>query len=267
MILRRAVAWVGHGFAVLVTAFLLAPLVLSLLVSLNPERSIGLPTPRTGFTLDWYGIVLSDPLYRQGLITSLIVGVLTGLLSVGLALPLVVGQSRGGRWARLGPLVVAPALAPPVVLGMQSLVAFQVLGLRGRLIGLALAHTLWGLPLAFLVLRAAYRRLDPRLPEAARSLGAPPWRAGVEVTLPLLAPALATAGLLAFVASLNELVMSLFLASGRLRTLPTVVWPEVRHAVAPDVAAASSLLLLMAVAASGLALTAWTRATRRTSRS
>jgi ABC-type spermidine/putrescine transport system permease subunit II len=248
-----------HGFGALVALFLLAPLVLSLLVSFYPGRSIGLPSPATGFTADWYGVVLADPLYRQGLVTSLVVGGLTAVISVALALPLVVAQWRR-RWLQpIAALVVVPALVPTVVLGMQSLVAFEVLGLRGTRTGLALAHTLWGLPLSYLVLQAAYRRLDPRLRDAARALGAGPLRAGWEVTLPLLRPALVVAGLLAFVASINELIMSLFLAGGRVRTLPTVIWPQVRHAVRPDVAAASGILLLIAVAAAGVAVLVWRR--------
>lgn len=256
----RAAGWlVPRLFAVAVAAFLLAPFVLSLLVSLYPGRTIGLPTPATGYTLDWYGIVLRDPLYRQGLVTSLAVGGLTAVLSVGMALPLAIADSRA-TWVRpLAAFVVLPALTPTVVLGLSSLVAFNFYGLDGTRLALALAHTLWGLPLAYLVLRAGYRRLDPRLREAARSLGATPLRAGWEVTLPLLAPSLAVAALLAFVASLNELVISLFLASGRVRTLPTVVWPQVRHAVRPDVAAASGILLLLSLAVCGLALLLWRR--------
>ncbi|HEY0698581.1 MAG TPA: ABC transporter permease subunit, partial [Micromonospora sp.] len=210
---RAAGRLLFHLFALTVAAFLLAPFVLSLLVSLYPGSSIGLPTPATGVTLDWYAFVLGDPLYRQGLVTSLRVGALTGLLSVGIALPLVVAGA-GHRWLRpVAALVVVPALVPPVVLGMQSLVAFESLGLRDTVAGLALAHTLWGLPLAHLVLRAAYQRLDPRLREAARSLGAGPVRAGWEVTVPLLLPSVVVAALLAFIASINELVMVLFLGS------------------------------------------------------
>ncbi len=86
--------------------------------------------------------------------------------------------------------------------------------------------------------------------------------AGWEVTLPLLAPSIVVGGLLAFVASVNELVMSLFLASGRVRTLPTVVWPQVRHEVRPDVAATSGILLFVSVAAALAALAVWRRTTR-----
>lgn len=251
-----------HGVGLAVAAFLLAPFVLSVLVSLYPGRSIGLPTLASGFTLDWYGIVLADPLYRAGLADSLAVGGLTAVLSVALALPLVVAEFRH-RWLKpVAALVVVPAVVPAVVLGMQSLVAFSVLGLVGTRTGLALAHTLWGLPLAYLVLRAAYRRLDPKLREAARSLGAGPARAAWEVTLPLLAPAVAVAALLGFVASINELIMSLFLAGGGVRTLPTVIWPQVRHAVRPDVAAASGVLLVVALAAAVLAGLLWRRAAR-----
>ena len=252
-----------HLLAAVTTTFLLLPLLISLGVSFFPGRSIGLPTPATGVTLDWYGIVLADPLYRQGLVTSLGVGIAVGVASVLLALPLVVAMShvRALRW--MAGLVVLPLAVPTVVLGMQGLVAFEALGLRGSLVSIVAAHTLWGLPLAMLVLRAAHDRLDPRLVEAARALGASPARAVGEVTIPLLAPSMLVAGLLGLVASLNELVMSLFLAGGAVRTLPTVVWPQVRHAVRPDVAAASSLLRVVALAVSGCAWLVWRRSARR----
>jgi putative spermidine/putrescine transport system permease protein/spermidine/putrescine transport system permease protein len=262
----RLRAGVFHLFAATVVVFLVAPFVISLAVSFFPGRSIGLPTLTTGLTLDWYATVLFDPLYRQGLTTSLFVGVLVALVSLSLALPLVLGMAHNPRLRGLAGLVVIPATVPTVVLGMQSLVAFEALGLRGSLASIVLAHTLWGLPLAMLVLKAAHDRLDPRLTEAARALGAGPCRAAAEVTVPLLAPALVVGALLGFVASLNELVMSLFLAGGRVRTLPTVVWPQVRHAVRPDVAAASSLLLGVAVLASELAYVLWRRFARLANR-
>lgn len=72
--------------------------------------------------------------------------------------------------------------------------------------------------------------------------------------VPGAGPALVVAALLAFVASINELIMSLFVGGVVVRTLPTVIWPEIHHAVGPDVAAASGLLLAVAVVGSGLAL-------------
>lgn len=259
---RRLAVAAFHAFAGLVAVFLAAPFVLSLAVSFFPGRSIGLPTPTTGLSLEWYRLVLDDSLYRQGLVSSMVVGLLVAAISLTLALPLVIAMARTRRMRWLAGAVVVPATVPAVVLGMQSLVAFEQAGLRGSVFSIALAHTLWGLPLAFLVLQAAYARLDPRLGEAARALGASPLRAAWEVTLPLLGPAIAVGGILAFIASLNELVMSLFLAGGNVRTLPTVVWPQVRHAVRPDVAAASSLLLLIALAAAALGYGIWRRATR-----
>ncbi len=251
-------AW--HLFAVTVALFLLAPFVLSVLVSFQPGRSIEVPTPGSGYSLGWYSFVLSDPLYREALLTSLLVGTLVAVVSVALALPLA--TTGGGRWLR--PLTIAvllPTVVPPVVLGMQSLVASELVGLRDSITAVVAVHTLYGLPLALLVLRAAYQRLDPDLRDAARSLGAGPVRSAYEVTLPLLAPAMVVAGLLAFIASLNELIMVLFVG-GQVRTLPTVLWPQVQNTVQPDVAAASALLLLTTLTAATVAYLLWRRSAR-----
>ncbi|CAN5237760.1 ABC transporter permease [soil metagenome] len=250
-----------HVLAAAVALFLLAPFVLSVLVSFQPGRSIELPTPASGYSLGWYSFVLADPLYREALLTSLLVGGLVAVVSVALALPLA-ATAGSPRWLR--PLTVAvllPTVVPPVVLGMQSLVASELVGLRDSIAAVVAVHTLYGLPLAFLVLRAAYQRLDPGLRDAARSLGAGPVRSAYEVTLPLLAPALVVAGLLAFVASLNELIMVLFVG-GQVRTLPTVLWPQVQNTVQPDVAAASGLLLLTTLTASVAAYLLWRRSSR-----
>lgn len=257
--MTRALRGGWHLFAATVALFLLAPFVLSVLVSFQPGRSIQVPTPASGYSLGWYAFVLSDPLYRESLLTSLLVGTLVAVVSVVLALPLA---TAGGRWLR--PLTIAvllPTVVPPVVLGMQSLVASELVGLRDSITAVVAVHTLYGLPLALLVLRAAYHRLDPGLRDAARSLGAGPVRSAYEVTLPLLAPAMVVGALLAFIASLNELIMVLFVG-GQVRTLPTVLWPQVQNTVQPDVAAASALLLLTTLAAATAAYLLWRRSTR-----
>jgi putative spermidine/putrescine transport system permease protein len=134
------------------------------------------------------------------------------------------------------------------VLGLQSLSAFHRLGVWGRPYSVGLAHAMWTLPLAYLVLRAALSAVDRRLEEAARGLGAHPALAFILVTLPRLWPAVGAAAFLCAVMSINELPMALFLATPGTRTLPTLIWPQLRYNLSPVVAAASSVLLLVTLA-------------------
>jgi ABC-type spermidine/putrescine transport system permease subunit II len=107
------------------------------------------------------------------------------------------------------------------------------------------------------VLRAALERIDQDLEIAARGLGAGPWRAFVHVTLPQLKPGLLAATLFCLAISLNEVTLTLFLATRDTETLPRIIWPHLRFAVTPLAAAASATLLLItlpAVLAAGWAL-------------
>jgi ABC-type spermidine/putrescine transport system permease subunit II len=137
----------------------------------------------------------------------------------------------------------------------------RALGLWGSKFSIAVAHSLWSLPVVFLVTRSALEGVDSDLERAARGLGAGPIRTFLRVTLPLIAPALGAAAVMAFVLSLNESVMALFLGTPDTETLPKVIWPNLRYTLSPLVAAASGVS--MAVTVVGLLgisrLTLWKR--------
>ena len=97
--------------------------------------------------------------------------------------------------------------------------------------------------------------LDPDLEHAARGLGASPIVTFRRVTLPAIAPALLVGALMAFILSLNEFLMALFLSTPEIETLPKVIWPNLRYTLTPLVAAASSLTMLLTLL--GLAVTVW----------
>jgi ABC-type spermidine/putrescine transport system permease subunit II len=150
--------------------------------------------------------------------------------------------------------VMLPLFVPSVVLGIGSLAFHRAIGLWGTPFSLAIAHSLWGVPLVFIVLKSTLSSVDRSVEEAAAGLGASPFRVFLEVTLPLVAPGVLVGMLFAFVISVNEFIMSLFLSTPRTRTLPVAIWPQVRYLLTPIVAAASSViivvtLVLLAIAA------------------
>jgi len=138
-----------------------------------------------------------------------------------------------------------PLFVPAVVLGIGSLALHRSLGLWGTPLSLAIAHSLSAVPLVFLVLRAALAGIDPALEEAAATQGASPARIVWHITLPLVAPSVLVAFLFAFIVSVNEFVMALFLATPGTRTLPVVIWPQIRYLLTPVVAAASSVIIVV----------------------
>ena len=256
--IRRALAVsakiVWHVFGLTVVAYLLVPLLLAFGVSFYPGRSIGLPNFETGVTLAWYAEFFSDPRWMAGLRNSFYVGLISTAIAVGcgLTLALAVTRHRLRGEAVLGTMLTLPVFVPAVIVGMQSLVFVQRIGLWGTHLSIALAHALWATPLAYLVFLSGLRRVDLELEEAAASLGAGPWVAFREVVWPLIAPSVLAAAIIAYIISLNEFIMALFLGTPDTETLPKMIWPQIRHSVSPVVAAASSVLLVLTVAAIAL---------------
>jgi ABC-type spermidine/putrescine transport system permease subunit II len=246
-------AW--HAFGLIVVAYLLVPLLLAFGVSFYPGRSIGLPTLATGLTLDWYLEFFRDPRWVAGLRNSFYVGVISTAISLvcGLTLALAVTRHRLRGETVVGTLLMLPVFVPAVIIGMQSLVFAQRIGLWGTLTSIAIAHALWATPLAYLVLLSGLRRVNEELEEAAASLGASPWAAFRYVVWPLIAPSVLAAAIIAYVISLNEFIMALFLGTPDTETLPKMIWPQIRHSVSPVVAAASSVLLILTVIAIAIA--------------
>jgi ABC-type spermidine/putrescine transport system permease subunit II len=251
-------AWL-LGWAALL--LLLAPILYTCWVSFTPGELLVPPT--ADWSLRWYREFLADRRWLAALWNSLLVAGLsvTGSLLTGLPLAYALARWHFRGRALLGQGVLLPLNVPPVVLGIGLLPTVYALGLWGTSLALALAHTLLGLPLVCLLTRTALEAAGPDLEWAARGLGASPWRAVWRVTLPLVRPAVLAGALLAFVLSLNEFVLSLFLGTPETETLPRVIWPSLRYSISPLVGAASTITLIVTVA--GGALVAWLWLRRR----
>ncbi len=238
-----------HLVAGLALACLLAPLVFCILVSVADSTSLETPFATGRVSLRWYGEFLGDPRWLVGLSNSLQIALLTVTISVvcGTSAAMAFERCRFRGRAVIGAAILTPLFVPPVVLGIQSLTFHQRIGLWGTLVSIAVAHSLWAIPLVFTVTRASLAGVDPWLEAAARGLGASPVRAFALITMPLILPGILASAFFAFIISLNEFIMALFLATPRTQTLPTLIWPQVRTNVTPVVAAASGVTILITV--------------------
>lgn len=240
--------------AYVVLGLLSTPLLLSMLVSFTPSRYLELP--RGEWTLAWYRQFFESPVWSQALGNSLVIAALTAAISVASALAAALALVRrhfGWKAVWEGALLL-PMVLPGVALAAGMLALVRLTPLWGTHLSLALAHSVLAIPVAYLVLRASLQQVDPNLEAAARGLGAGPWQVFRWVTLPLVLPAVLAATLFALVISLNEVTLALFLATRYTETLPRVIWPNLRFAITPLVAAASVILLaftLPALAAAG----------------
>jgi ABC-type spermidine/putrescine transport system permease subunit II len=233
---------------VLLLSALLWPLIYAGWVSFSPGELLQPPTDR--WSLRWYELFFQSPRWTRALANSAVVACLSVLIALpsGTAVALAVTRYhfRGARW--LSPAVLLPLFVPGVVLGMGMLPLFHATGLWGSHLSLALAHALTSLPVVFLVICSSLEEVSPDLEAAARGLGASPGRVFLRVTLPLIRPAVLAGAVMSFILSLNELILALFVATPHTETLPRVIWPEMRYALSPIVAASSCITVALTVA-------------------
>jgi ABC-type spermidine/putrescine transport system permease subunit II len=250
MILRgvsRAAGWL----ALLV---LLAPLVYACWLSFTPDES--LRAPMDDWSLRWYREFFRSARWNAALGNSLTVGAMAACFALLAGLPLALAAARlhfRGRALVTGAAAL-PLAVPPILLGIGLLPVVQALELWGTRAALALAHALLGMPVVFHLTRTALETVSPDLESAARGLGATAAGAARRVTLPLIGPSVLAGAVMAFVLSLNEFVLSLFLATPETETLPRVIWPNLRYTLSPLVAVASFVTTLATSAGIGTVL-------------
>lgn len=235
-----------------VAIYLLAPLVVVLVISFSSASFLRFPPP--GYSWRWYVNLLNDPAWIDAVGISLRVMVPTAfastLLGTAAALALVRGRILGA--GVIGALMMTPMVVPSIITAAGLYIVYRGVGLNGTLTGIVIGHVVVTLPYVVATVASALRSLDPRLEAAAATLGANPVRAFVRVTLPLLAPAVLSALLFAMVLSFDELIISLFVGSARLRTVPVQMWSNIRGDFDPTIAAIASVCFLVALLALGL---------------
>jgi putative spermidine/putrescine transport system permease protein len=257
--------WALVGPVAAATLVLLAlPLLVLLPLAFSAAPYLSFPPP--GLSLRWIRRYLEDPDWTAATLFTLQVAAAAALLATAAGLAAVVGAARTGPRLRLAVQLagVAPLVVSPMVLAVAIYGLAARVGLVGSPFAFAGSYALMGLPYAILVIGAAHRRLDPALPRAAVSLGAGPLAALLTVVMPLLAAAIASAFVFAFLAALNDLAVGLFLSSAAHRTLSVCMWDEVRQEITPRMAAVAVVLLGAGAALYGLGrLLGWRLAAAR----
>ena len=251
-------------------AFLYGPIAVLIAYSFNDSRLV---TVWGGFSLRWYGELFGNERMIDAAWLSLRIASVSATAAVALGTAAAFALVRFGRFrgrSLFSAMLLAPLVIPEVITGLSLLLLFVWLeSLTGWPPGrgattIAIAHITIGVSFAAVVVRARLLRLDPDLEAAAADLGARPFAAFRQVTLPLLAPALGAGWLLAFTLSLDDLVVASFVTGPGASTLPIVVFSSVRLGVTPEVNALATLLVaFVAVAVGGSAWMMHRRERRR----
>ena len=234
------------GYAAIFVGMLL-PLVIVIATSFSASGNLQFPPE--GFSLRWYGAFFADIDWLRAFDNSFIVGIGTTVLATFMGITAAFGlEARKGRLGELlTPVVILPLLVPPVILGVTLLVYFSALGLRSSYLGIVLAHSLWATPLVFFVMQSVFKRFDWQLRDAGMDLGANPIRVFVHVVLPNVKNGILVSALLAFIISLQEFVMALFLSNFQTQTIPVLAWSSLRQSLTPTVSVVSTFLILISV--------------------
>jgi len=241
-----------------VAVFLLAPLAVVVIISFSAAPFLQFPPP--GFSLRWYDLLFSTPAWTNSLWVSIQLlvpsSILATILGTAASLGLVRGRVPGAT------LITACLMLPIIVPGMITAAAlfgiYRGLGLNGTLTGLIIGHTVLHIPYVVATVSSALRVQDVQLEQAAATLGAPPWATFRHVTLPLIMPAVMSSLLIAMILSFDELIVSLFVSSARVRPVAVQMWSNLLGDFDPTIAAIASVCFLFAllVMAADLALRA-----------
>ena len=235
------------GFAALVCLFLALPSLIVVPMSFNADNLLRFPPQ--GFSLGWYETYFAREEWRSATWNSLAIALSVTILATALGTLAALALIRGRIAFRnlYIYLMLTPMIVPPIVSAVSMYGVFARLGLVGTLPGMVLAHTALALPFVVINVAAVLQRMDWRVEQAARSLGASAPRAFFLVTLPLIRPGLVVAAIFAFITSFDEVVIALYISGSRAVTLPVQMWSGLRFEINPVVAAVSTLLLAISV--------------------
>lgn len=227
----------------LIIIFLIIPSFIVVPISFGNSALLRFPPQE--LTLRWYQKYWDLPGWVGATINSFVVGTLTAVFSTLIGSLTAYGLVRGNLVGKrfLEALFVLPIIIPALVTAISLFSVMTYLRITGTLVGFVVGHTVIALPFAITIMSNALQGIDPVLEQAARSLGASRLTAIRRVTLPVALPAVLSSMLFGFLISFDELLISLFISTPTLSTLPKKLWEAIRYDIEPTLAAVSTLLV------------------------
>ena len=233
-------------FTLTIFAFLYLPLVVLLIFSFNESR---LMMDWQGFTTLWYRILFLDERMLDALANSLWIALWTTLLSLLLGIPAGVGLARGSSkgTALFEVLLLLPLIVPEIILAVAFAGLYGFARLRLSFWTVVTTHVAFSLSYVILMVRSRMARLNPSLVEAAMDLGAGPSQTFFRVLLPHLTPAVLASSLMVFTISLDDYVITSFVAGAGNTTLPLQIYSMAKEGLTPEINAVCTLLMMVTV--------------------
>ncbi len=237
--------------AVICFVCLYAPILTLVAFSFNDSMSM---SDWGGFSWRWYLSAWNNERVQDASIRSLIIASVAAVVATCVATAAALGTTRTKPFRGMTTVYVLinqPLMVPEIVTGVALLIFFATIKVWTGYSGLGyliVAHTAFCIPFAYLPIRARLESMDSTLEAAAADLYATPWMAFRRVTLPLLSPGILAGGMLAFVISLDDVVITELVKSGGQDTLPTYMLGQLRRIVTPEMNAISAVFLAISIA-------------------
>lgn len=220
-----------------------APCITSVIIAFSPDSFLTIPTNH--WSLKWFIEFLNQNRWTNSLLRTIQMGLISTFFALVIGIPLAYAMTRLDipfkkliHGALLLPLVI-----PPIILGMGAMPMFYMMRINGTQMQIVLMHTLLVLPIIYLILKVKFESMDIQIEEAARGLGATLFQSLLLITIPLIKPSIALSGVAAFVISINESMVAIFIAGPANETIPTISWAQLKHAPNPLIAVASLIHL------------------------
>ena len=241
--------------------FLYLPLLVVIVYSFNASRLVSV---WTGLSAQWYGELFADRQLMAAARNSLLVAVISATLATLLGTAAGMALARFGKFrgrTALAGTLAAPLVLPDVIAGISLLLLFVALEqtfswMPGRgILTIVIAHAGFTMAYVTVIVQARLAGMDRDTEEAAADLGAKPFAVFLHITLPGLRPAAAAGWLLAFVLSLDDLVIASFVSGPQSATLPMVVFSSIRLGISPKINALATIIIVLTLTL--LATAAW----------
>ncbi|MES2434048.1 MAG: ABC transporter permease [Pseudomonadota bacterium] len=274
--MRNPLGWATLTlFSLLFFLFIYAPLLVIIGYSFNSNPVNMMIWEH--FTFDWYrgllglGSRVADANNRAAYIestdqmlralrTSLMVAAITTTIStvIGTATAIALARYRFAAKGFYNGFLMLPMMMPDIVLGIGLLIFFVTIGMNLSMLTIIIGHCTFLTSYVFIIVQARIAGLDPALEEASADLGASEWVTLRKVLLPQLAPGIVGGALLAFVISMDDLVITYFVAGTDNTTLPVFIFGMVRRGVKPEINAIATMMIAASIVIAALGL--WLRA-------
>jgi spermidine/putrescine transport system permease protein len=234
----RILTWLSIGIFI----FLYLPIIVLVIYSFSGGRNVGV---WSGFSTRWYAELLGDELLLSAFRVSLWVALWSTLISTVLGTLAAMALERYRFFGRLSfdTVLYMPIIIPDIVMALSTLLFFVTFAVPLSRYTILVTHVAFNIAFVAVVVRARLAEMDSSLEEAAADLGANAWTTFRRITLPILMPGIVSGALLAFTLSLDDFVITFFVAGPGSTTLPVRVYSMIKFGVTPEVNAISTLML------------------------